>query len=212
MTAVSQSPISQADVAYDTLLDLLVRLEIPPGAPLVETELTERIGVGRTPLRDAIHRLEMQRLVAIYPRRGTFATDINIGDLALITDVREELEALAAAQAAERATELDRAVITRLLARVQLPETAKPIDLDTTIHRTIYGAAHNHFLAATAEMYHNLSLRLWHLYMERLTDITSHVEEHRDVLRAVLDRHADAAAAAARAHVRRFEASVSAVI
>ncbi|HVR32984.1 MAG TPA: GntR family transcriptional regulator [Acidimicrobiia bacterium] len=212
MTAVSPSPGSQADLAYETLLDLLVRLEIPPGSPLVETELTERIGVGRTPLRDAIHRLEMQRLVAIYPRRGTFATDINIGDLALITDVREELEGLAAAQAAQRATELDRAIITRLLARVQRPETRKPIDLDTTIHRTIYDAAHNHFLAATAEMYHNLSLRLWHLYIERLTDITSHVEEHRDVLRSVLDRNAGAAAAAARDHVRRFEASVSAVI
>lgn len=212
MTATSSAPNSQADVAYETLLDLLVRLEIPPGSPLVESELTERIGVGRTPLRDAIHRLEMQRLVAIYPRRGTFATEINIGDLALITDVREELEALAAAQAAHRATEYDRTVMIRLLTRVERPGTRKPIDLDTAIHRTIYEAAHNHFLAATAEMYHNLSLRLWHLYMERLSDITSHVEEHRDLLNAILERDSDGAAIAARHHVRRFETSVSDVI
>lgn len=204
--------LSQADLAYESLLELLIRLELPPGTPLVESELMERIGVGRTPLRDAIHRLEMQQLVAIYPRRGTFATEINIGDLALITDVREELEGLAAARAATRATERDRSAITRLLAAVERPGTRKPIDLDTAIHRTIYAAAHNRFLADTAAMYHNLSLRLWHLYMDRLADITSHVEEHRNLLGAILQGDARAASRAARAHVRRFEASVSSVL
>lgn len=212
MTAPSSAPLSQADQAYEQLLELLLTLEIPPGSPLSESELMERIGVGRTPLRDAIHRLEMQRLVTIYPRRGTFATEINIGDLALITDVREELEALAAAQAALRATDADRATLARLVTRVDKPGTRKPIELDTAIHRAIYAAAHNHFLASTAEMYHNLSLRLWHLYMERLNDITSHVEEHRQLLRAISERDPDAAATAARTHVRRFEASVSSVI
>ncbi len=207
-----KAPASQAEVAYEALLDLLVRLEIPPGHPLVEADLMRSIGVGRTPLRDAIHRLEMQRLVAIYPRRGTFATDINIGDLALITDVRSELETLAASQAATRSTESDRVALGRLLSRVETRGTRKPIELDTAIHRTIYAAAHNHFLASTAEMYHNLSLRLWHLYMERLNDISSHVEEHRVLLAAILRRDAEAAALAARSHVRRFEASVSGVI
>lgn len=207
-----KAPVSQAEVAYEALLDLLVRLEIPPGHPLVEADLMRSIGVGRTPLRDAIHRLEMQRLVAIYPRRGTFATEINIGDLALITDVRAELETLAASQAATRSTESDRVALGRLLGRVETRGTRKPIELDTAIHRTIYAAAHNHFLASTAEMYHNLSLRLWHLYMERLNDISSHVEEHRVLLAAILGRDAEAAALAARSHVRRFEASVSGVI
>jgi DNA-binding GntR family transcriptional regulator len=207
-----KAPVSQAEVAYEALLDLLLRLEIPPGHPLVEADLMRSIGVGRTPLRDAIHRLEMQRLVVIYPRRGTFATEINIGDLALITDVRSELEALASSLAAIRATESDRVALGKMLSRVETRGTTKPIDLDTAIHRTIYAAAHNHFLASTAEMYHNLSLRLWHLYMERLNDISSHVEEHRILLGAILDRDAEAAAVAARQHVRRFEASVSGVI
>lgn len=210
--SVARASLSQADQAYESLLDLLVRLEIPPGSPLVEAELMAQTGVGRTPLRDAIHRLEMQRLVVIHPRRGTFATEIHLGDLALITDVREELEALAAAQAAVRATDSDRALITRLLTRAERPDTRKPIDLDTTIHRTIYAAAHNHFLAATAEMYHNLSLRLWHLYIDRLTDITSHVEELRELLSAILGGDDRGAATAARLHVRRFEASVSALL
>lgn len=210
--APSRDPSSQADLAYERLLELLVGLEIPPGAPLVESDLMASIGVGRTPLRDAIHRLEMQRLVTIYPRRGTFATEINIGDLALITDIREELEALAAVQAARRATESDRLVLSRLRDRAERQTARRPIDLDTTIHRAVYAAAHNHFLAATAEMYHNLSRRLWHLYVDRLNDIASHVEEHRELLGAILDGEGQKATAAARRHVRRFEESVTAVI
>jgi len=199
---------SQAELAYDALERLLITLEIPPGAPLVESELMDRIGVGRTPLRDAIHRLEMQRLVVIHPRRGTFATGIDIGDLALVTDVRAELESLAAASAAERATESERAVLADLLSQVEVEGTTKQIDLDTRIHRAIHGAARNHFLAATAGMYHNLALRMWHVYMDRLVDVTSHVEDHRTLLRAILDGDATTAAGTAREHVRRFERSV----
>ncbi len=209
--ATNGAASSQADLAYDALLRLLIELEIPPGAPLVESELMERIGVGRTPLRDAIHRLEMQRLVVIHPRRGTFASEINLGDLALITDVREELEGLAAASAALRATESDRAALTRLLGRVERG-SRKPIDLDTAVHRTVYAAAHNVFLAATAEMYHNLSQRLWHLFIDRLPDLAGHVEEHRVLISAILARDVEGAGAAAREHVRRFEASVDAVL
>ena len=211
MAIQSASP-SQAERAYGELAHLLITLQIPPGAPLVESELMERIGVGRTPLRDAIHRLEMQRLVVIHPRRGTFATGIDIGDLALVTDVREELEALSAASAAERATEGDRRVLTELLSRVAVDGTEKQIDLDTRIHRAIHDASRNHFLAATAGMYHNLALRMWHLYMDRLVDVTSHVEDHRVLLAAILERDAEAAASTARRHVRRFERSVGRLV
>lgn len=203
---------SQAELAYDALTRLLITLEIPPGAPLVESELMERIGVGRTPLRDAIHRLEMQRLVVIHPRRGTFATGIDMGDLALVTDVRAELESLAAAQAAERATGAERAVLAELLEQVAVEGTSKQIDLDTRIHRAIHDAARNHFLSATAGMYHNLALRMWHVYMDRLVDITTHVEDHRTLLGAILAGDAETAAATAREHVRRFERSVGRLI
>lgn len=208
----TRTTASQADVAYAQLLDLLIRLDIPPGAPLVEAELMERIGVGRTPLRDAIHRLEMQRLVVIHPRRGTFATNVDIGDLALITDVRAELESLAAAQAALRCGEHDRAVLGRLLGKVETPGTRKQIELDTEIHRAIHEASHNHFLASTAEMYHNLAQRLWHLFIDRMPDISSHVEDHRALLTAILEGDAEAAASAARDHVRRFQRSVAGVV
>jgi DNA-binding GntR family transcriptional regulator len=84
-----------SDRAYAALRDRLVSLEIPPGAPIDEEALTGQLGVGRTPVREAIRRLALERLVVVYPRRGTFAATINITSLTDITDVRVQLEARA---------------------------------------------------------------------------------------------------------------------
>jgi DNA-binding GntR family transcriptional regulator len=89
--------------------DQIVTLVFPPGAPLNEQLLAAQLGVGRTPIREAIKRLESEQLINIFPRRGTFASDINIADLALITDVREQLEGHAVQRAAERAAPNERA-------------------------------------------------------------------------------------------------------
>lgn len=203
---------SQADFAYETLRDLLITLEIRPGDPLAEPELMQRIGVGRTPLREAVHRLETERLVTIYPRRGTFASEINLADLTLITDLREELEGHAAARAAERATDRDRADLAKMVGEVHATTIRRQIKADTTIHRRIYESAHNHFLADTATQYHNLALRIWHLFLDRLPDISSHVAEHEVLLMAIIEGKVDAARDAASAHVRSFESAVRTLI
>lgn len=67
-----------AERAYLAIHDMLVSLEIRPGAPINEDRLTRQLGIGRTPVREALKRLETERLVVIYPRRGSFATDIHI--------------------------------------------------------------------------------------------------------------------------------------
>lgn len=203
---------SRADLAYEVLRDLIITLEIPPGSPLSEPELMRSIGVGRTPLREAVHRLEGEQLVKVYPRRGTFAADINLADLALITDLREELEGHAAGAAAERATIADRAALEQLRPRLHASTTRAQIEIDTVVHRAIYAAAHNRFLAATATQYHNLALRIWHLFIERLPDISSHVEEHEEIIDAILGGDSGRARVAAGEHVRSFERAVKAIV
>ncbi len=197
---------SQADLAYHEVRDLLVRLEITPGTPIDEGDLMERTGFGRTPLREALNRLEAERLVNIYPRRGTFAADINLSDLALITDLREELEGHAAQRAAERATDEDRLALSQLAAVIG--DAGDQMALDTEIHQAIYAAAHNHFLTETATQYYNLSMRIWRLYMDRLDDIEAHIEEHRDLVDAIIMGDASTARSLARSHVRSFETAV----
>src|SRR5690349_10972606 len=93
-----------ADRAYAALRDRIVTLAIPPGAPINEDALGRTLRFGRTPIREAIKRLALENLVTVFPRRGTFASEINITDLAHVSDVRVRLEAHAARRAAERAT------------------------------------------------------------------------------------------------------------
>src|SRR5579859_2471349 len=109
-----------ADRAYDELRDRIVTLKISPGAPIDEDLIGEQLGMGRTPVREAIKRLSLENLVTVYPRRGTFASEINITDLAHISDVRVVLEGHAAYRAAERITESQRAELAGLLIELDL--------------------------------------------------------------------------------------------
>jgi DNA-binding GntR family transcriptional regulator len=204
-------PSSQADIAYEAVRDLLIRLEITPGSPIVEADLMTRVGVGRTPLREALNRLEAERLVNIFPRRGTFAADINLADLALITDLREELEGHAAAKAAVRATAAERSKLGDLAGLVGSDGDSE-MATDTRVHRAIYAATHNHFLMDTAAQYHNLAMRIWHLFTDRLPNLSDHVHEHRGLLGHIVAGEAGLARSSAVAHVRNFESAVRSLL
>lgn len=199
---------SQAALAYQALLNMLLHLEIAPGSPLNESELMETIGVGRTPLREAINRLEAERLVKIYPRRGTFATEVNLTDLALITELRVGLEGLAAASAAERATTQERGALADLVAGVTGMSAEDQMALDTRIHRAVYAAAHNEYLEETARRFHNLSMRIWRLIVDRRSVPTSHLDQHQEMLLAIVDGDSDRSRSLAESHVRTFESTI----
>jgi DNA-binding GntR family transcriptional regulator len=91
-----------ADRAYVELRDRIVTLHLAPGTALREDELMNEMGIGRTPLREAVKRLALENLVAVQPRRGTFVTAVEAADIQNITEVRAELEGYAAELAALR--------------------------------------------------------------------------------------------------------------
>src|ERR1700760_2986647 len=128
ISVVSESRGSQrgllADRAYKALRDRLVTLRIARGAPIDEDLIGRELEMGRTPVREAIKRLALENLVTVFPRRGTFASEINITDLAHISDVRQQLEAHAAYRAAERLTTARRAELEALLARIEATDGA----------------------------------------------------------------------------------------
>src|SRR6266513_2267439 len=105
-----------ADRAYAELRNRIVTLGIPPGAPIDEDLVGRELQMGRTPVREAIKRLALENLVTVFPRRGTFASEINITDLAHIADVRAQLEGHAAYRAAQRITNGQRTELAELLA------------------------------------------------------------------------------------------------
>ncbi|MFJ3442482.1 GntR family transcriptional regulator [Streptomyces sp. NPDC086081] len=208
--------LSLAERAYRALRDRLVMLEIRPGAPVHEEQLAQSLGVGRTPVREALKRLQHERLITAYPRRGTFATEVNITDLAHISEVRLELEPLAAARAARRATAADRAVLTALRRELDEAAPGRPdaelMHLDLTVHRALYAAAHNPYLEDTLVRHGNLATRIWCLFLDRLPAMAGHVAEHGPLIDAVVAGEPERAARLARGHVEGFERAIRAVI
>jgi DNA-binding GntR family transcriptional regulator len=197
-----------AERAYIALRDMIVTLELPPGSPLEEA-LGARLGIGRTPLRDAVKRLEAESLVVIYPRRGTFVAEVNLTDHSLISDVRRQLEGHAARRAAERATDEDRQRLRELsrMVRGHPGGREEGMRLDTLIHREVYRCAHNRYLEANLSQYYNLSLRIWYLFLDRLPEV-DHAAEHLPMIDAIVAGQADIALEYAVRHVSHFEQSV----
>ncbi len=217
-TATSRPPgsVLLADRAYQDLREQIVTLAIRPGQPIDEDRVGAELGMGRTPVREAIRRLALERLVTVFPRRGTFASDINITDLAQISDVRAIVEPHAARRAAERLTPARREELGRLSAELERGsgsrDEAALLDLDTRVHRFIYACTENTYLAETCNRYFNLSLRIWYLAMDRLPGLSTHVEEHRELLAAIAAGDAERAAALLGEHVQAFERALRAAL
>ena len=205
-----------ADRAYVELRDRIVTLRIPPGAPINEDALGRELDMGRTPVREAIRRLALENLVAVFPRRGTFASEINITDLAHISDVRVQLEGHASYRAAERLTARQRAELEALLAEIDALRRRGSAEalmgLDATVHRFIHRCSGNPYLEATLGRYFNLSLRIWHLVLDRLPHLTASVLEHEALLEAIRAGEAARARDIAAAHVTTFEREIRAVL
>lgn len=195
-----------SDRAYAALRDRLVALRIPPGAPIDEESLTAELGVGRTPVREAIRRLALEGLVVVYPRRGTFAAAINITSLTDLTDVRTVLEAHAAERAARLRDDDDRAAAERLIDELRAAESSQRslIELDARVHRFVYRCSRNPYLEQDLDRYLNMSLRIWHLTWDRLPPLEARVREHCELLEAIRDGDAARAGCVARDHVRAF--------
>ncbi len=208
---------SLADRAYTAVKDRLIMLDIRPGDPIDDDALAKDLGIGRTPVREALKRLEGDRLVVSYPRRGTFATGVDISDLASISEIRVQLEPLAARRAAERAGRPAQAELNELAERIERLRVSEDngtelMHWDLTVHRAIYRAAGNPHLEDVLIRYGNLATRIFCLFLDRLPTVDEHVREHVGLLRAIADGAADRADDLAREHVLGFERAIRAVI
>lgn len=202
---------SQSEEAYLRIRDRIVCLDMRPGSVVNEGRLRTELKIGRTPIREALQRLARENLVRSIPHRGTFVTDVNITDLARITEVRVILEAHAARLAADRLSTTDRESLTMLL---EVLEDGPSLDqrelmrLDQQIHRQIYRAARNPFLESTLERYFNLSLRLWYLVLDHEVGLREALQEHIELLRAILTGDQNRAEESMRRHVTGFEREI----
>jgi DNA-binding GntR family transcriptional regulator len=201
-----------ADRAYVELRDRIVTLRLAPGTALREDELMSEMGIGRTPLREAVKRLALENLVAVQPRRGTFVTAVEAADIMNITEVRAELEGYAAELAAMRMDAAARAAAEALV--VELEEVTKPHEqdwlmrFDERIHRFTWEAAGNPYLVDTLERYFTHSLRIWYLVLDRVPGLGHTVHDQTHLLEALIDRDGARARSIMREHILAFQREI----
>lgn len=208
---------SLSDDAYLLLRDRLIMLDIKPGDPINDGHIAAELGIGRTPVREAIKRLEGDHLVVSYPRRGTFATGVDITQLAEVSEIRELLEPLASRRAARMASPALRDRLREVAAEISSLESQgaaqqELMRYDIQVHRLIYHAAANAHLEDVLIRYDNLATRIWCHMLDKMPSVTGHVAEHVALLNAIADGDEERAASLALHHVVSFEEAIRGVL
>ena len=191
---------SLTDRAYNELEELIVTLQLAPGALLSESAIAERLGFGRTPVREALQRLAREGLVVILPRKGILVAEINPGKQLLVLEVRRELERLMASAAAVRAT-IDEKV--HFFAIADGMETAAEdnddinfMRLDYDLNMLVAQAAHNEYANRAMGLLHGMSRRFWYMHYKEAADLPLCARLHAQVARRIAQGDQDGAAAA----------------
>jgi DNA-binding GntR family transcriptional regulator len=185
------------DRAYRLIEELIVTLALPPETILSEQTLAQRLGIGRTPIREALQRLARDGLVVILPRRGILVSQINLKAQMRLLETRRELERLMARSAAERATTEETArfaAIARDMRRASdQADDMTFMRLDRALNDLVSQAARNEFAARAMGLMHGLSRRFWYQHYREAGDLPLSARLHADLAEAIAARDADKA-------------------
>jgi DNA-binding GntR family transcriptional regulator len=200
LSTLRQGDVTLTDKAYAQIEEQIVTLQLPPGTVLSELVLADRLGIGRTPIREALHRLSRDGLVNILPRRGVLVSEIDLRSQLRLLEVRRELERLMARGAAERATEEERAQFAEIAKGMQRASDKEDdisfMRLDQQMNSLISLSARNEFASRSMGLMHGLSRRFWYQHYKEAADLPLCARLHAAVAGAIADRDPDRAAAA----------------
>lgn len=186
--------------AYRQLEELIVTLRLAPGDILSESSLAEQLGIGRTPIREALQRLAREGLVVILPRKGILVSDTNPRKQLLVLEVRRELERLLSRAGARRRTEAQArrflAVADGMQAAADTNDDIAFMRLDRELNALVSEAAHNEYASRSIRLLEGLSRRFWYVHYREAADLPLCARLHAEQARAIANGDPEAAAAA----------------
>jgi DNA-binding GntR family transcriptional regulator len=192
-------PVTLTNQAYSLIEEEIVTLKLAPGSVVSEVQLSKRLGIGRTPIREALQRLAQAGLVLIMPRRGILVSEINVKSQLQLLEVRREVERLVARSAAERATATERArfhgIADEMLSAAQTDNDLDFLRLDQEFNELSVAAARNEYAANVMRLMQPLSRRFWFIHYQAVADLPLCARLHAEVARAIAN--GDSAAAGA---------------
>ena len=179
---------------------MIVTLKLLPGAAVSEAALSQELGIGRTPIREALQRLARESLVSIFPRRGIIVSEINLKKQLRLLEVRREIERLIARSAARRATDEERAQLKSLAesfeASARVNDDVAFLRTDREFNTLCSTASHNEFAALAMGLMHSLSRRFWYIHYKQAADMPRTAKLHANIARAIAAGDEDRAAKA----------------
>ena len=214
--SAARSAQSLTDKAYFYLEQMIVTLRLRPGSAVSETELSQQLGIGRTPIREALQRLARERLVVILPRRGIIVSEINVNSQLRLLEVRRVVERLVARSAARRASVETRQRFREIAATFE--QCAKSNDdigfmaVDREFNELCVEAARNEFATGAMSLMHSLSRRFWYLHYKQAADMPLTAKLHADIARAIASGKEEAAVVAADRLLDTIEAFTRATV
>ena len=202
--------------AYRALEEEIVTLRIPPGAVVSEAILSRRLGLGRTPIREALQRLAREWLVVIMPRRGIVVSEIDTIRQLRVLEVRREIERFLARSAAKRATQVQRAQFQEIAAGMDIAADQADdltfMRLDREFNLLLLEAAGNEFAASAMGQMNGLSRRFWYSHYKQVADLPLAARLHATIARALAQGNQEAAALSSDALIDYIETFARATI
>lgn len=200
------------DLVFEALRDAIIKGALKPGERLMEVQLAEELGVSRTPVREAIRKLELEDLVVMIPRKGAYVSGISLKGIADVFEVRAAVEALAAGLAAERITAEELEELERILVKkaeiIEANNLERLVEIDTLFHECLYQASRNGKLI---QIINNLSEQIHRFRSTSLASpgrMKEALEEHRKIVEAISERNITLAQALAQEHIENAENSI----
>jgi DNA-binding GntR family transcriptional regulator len=181
--------VTLSDVAYSQIEEMIATLQLAPGQAVSETYLSSTLGIGRTPVREALQRLARERLVVIHPRRGVVISEVNIKRQLKLLELRRELERLIARVAARRSTPDERKTMRQIAENMEKAATNNDemlfMRLDRKFNQLFVELAHNEFLSDAIQPLQGLSRRFWYMHYKSAADMPRTAKLHAEVARAI---------------------------
>jgi DNA-binding GntR family transcriptional regulator len=197
------------EIVFDTLREAILTGVLKPGERLMEVQLAEEMGVSRTPVREAIRKLELENFVVMVPRKGAYVADISTKDIVDVFEIRAALETLAAGLAAERITDEELEELQRILVKNAESNSLEDlIAVDTKFHDVLYRASRNDRLV---QIISNLREQIQRFRSTTLASpgrMKDTLEEHKKIVDAVAERNTALAQQLAQEHIDNAENSM----
>ena len=200
------------DVVFNTLRQAILTGELKPGERLMEIHLANKLGVSRTPIREAIRKLELEGLVTMIPRRGAEVAQITEKSMSDVLEVRRAVDALCVELACERISEEElealKAACDSFEQAVNSGDVKKIAQADVALHDIIVKATGNQRLV---QLVNTLSEQMYRYRFEYIKDVSQHkslVEEHRVIYESILKKDKETASEAAKLHIDNQEKTI----